>query len=224
LVLLGRAKDRKRLARQRREIDLERPLEQPGVGGDLVAGFEHDHVTRHQLARLDLAPPAFPDHRCLGREIALERLDCPLGLLLLHEGEKGVEDDDGNDRGGKDSGDADERQRACDPEQQGERVRELARKLPRPAPSAPAAEFVRPRGDEPSRSLALGESASTGFEMPEEDVDRLLRVTCGPIGLERTRHGHCCPGSPRHPDRASGLEPTTDAAFQHSHPAGGRSS
>ena len=57
---LRRAVDRLRLSGQRREVDLERPFEQPRVGRDAVPFREEEHVAGDELPRLDLLGPAVP--------------------------------------------------------------------------------------------------------------------------------------------------------------------
>ena len=65
------------------------------------------------------------EHERLLREVAAQRLDRPLGLPLLREGEDGVEHDHGEDRAAEHRRAADEGERGGEPEQERERVREL---------------------------------------------------------------------------------------------------
>jgi hypothetical protein len=63
-----------------------------------------------------------------GQEPAQE-LDGSLRLLLLHECEHGVEDDDRDDRSRDDHRSGDRRQACRQPQQQGQRVRELSEEI-----------------------------------------------------------------------------------------------
>jgi hypothetical protein len=49
------AVDRLGLAGERGEIDLDRPVEQAGVGGDSLTLVDDEHVARHELRGVDLA-------------------------------------------------------------------------------------------------------------------------------------------------------------------------
>ena len=147
------AVDRKRLARERRGVDLERAREQARVGRDGIALAYDDDVARHEDPRLDLAAlPITHDHRVLW-EIAAECLHGLACLLLLGERERGVECDDDDDGDRDDRAARDEREGSGTPEQEGERMRQLARK--RAGPRCPAAlhELVRPGGEQAARGL-----------------------------------------------------------------------
>ena len=65
---LGRAKDRLRLPRERRHVDLDRAFEQAGVGRDPIPLGQEQHVARNELARVDrLASPSRRTAACCGR-------------------------------------------------------------------------------------------------------------------------------------------------------------
>ena len=77
---LGVAIDGRRLAGQRRHVDLERSLEEPRVGGDPLALLDQQHVARDELGRRDPISSPVADHPCLRGEVGRKRLDRPLGL------------------------------------------------------------------------------------------------------------------------------------------------
>ena len=114
---LGGAICRERLARQHREVDLERALEQTRVSRDPIARFEQEHVAGDELAGIDLAVMALAHHLATRRQIPLQRLHGPFRLLLLEEGEERVQDDHGDDRRREHCRDGYEREPRGDPEQ-----------------------------------------------------------------------------------------------------------
>ena len=87
------AQHRLRLARQRREVDVERPFDQPRVRGDSLALLDEQYVAGHELGRMHERTLAVPANRGLLRQVRTQRLDRALGLALLRKGESGVEDD-----------------------------------------------------------------------------------------------------------------------------------
>ena len=166
--------DREGLARERGRVDLERACEQARIGRDAIA-FAHDHdVARHEVASFDLAAlPVAHDHRVL-REIAAERLHGLACLLLLGEGKRRVECDHDEDGDRDDGAAGDESKGSGAPQQQGERMRQLARKRARPRGPAALHELVR----------AGREQAASGLETRQTLVG-LWRVAGG------SRNGRC---------------------------------
>ncbi len=77
----GRLVDRHRLARQRRLVGREtRGLHDAQVGGDRVAGFDEEHVARHEVLRREYARVTVAPHarRCpTERTQCLDRSCCP---------------------------------------------------------------------------------------------------------------------------------------------------
>jgi hypothetical protein len=72
-------------------------LDDPGVGGDRVAGFEHQHVAGHELHDRDLAPFAVAhDPAHVGHQ-GTQRFRGAFGGVLLREPDDRVEDDDAQD-------------------------------------------------------------------------------------------------------------------------------
>ena len=91
--------------------------------------LDDEHVAGHELApRRQPCGGAVAQHRGAVGQVAGERLDRPLGLLLLDEGEGRVEDDDDDDRDGDGDDAGDPRQRGRRPQQQREGVGELVRR------------------------------------------------------------------------------------------------
>ena len=74
-----------------------RRVQQPGVGRDQVAGFQHDDVTDDDVCSGNRSDLAVAPYLGLGRGHALERRDRFLGLELLDKADDRVEDDDGED-------------------------------------------------------------------------------------------------------------------------------
>ena len=170
------ARDRLRLARERRRIDLHRARDQPRVGGEAIALADQQQVARHQLCDFDLDrlfPAPYPRPR---RQVLAQRLGGPLRLQLLGEGEDGVEDDHRDDRRrqGEDPGGGGKRR--GDPEQQRQRVGELQPQVAEVArPPAPL-DLVRPVLLEPPARLARGEAGAARPQMPEDQIEPLLGV------------------------------------------------
>ena len=175
-VGVGRAVDGLRLAGEGREVDLDAATEEACVGGDPVALADDDDVAGHERGRVDDADVAVANDGRLLREIALERLDSPARLPLLGEGEDGVEQDHRDDRRAEHRRARDEGETGRDPEQQGQRVDQLVEDLARPLAAPAAAQLVRPVGEEPARSLALGQPFRADAEIEQKSLDRLPRI------------------------------------------------
>ena len=169
-------RDRHRFARERGHVDLERPIEDAGVGRDPLALLQQEHVSGNELSRLDHGALSVAKDECLEREVLLERLHGFLGLLLLHEGEERIEPDHGDDRAGEDGGACYERERCRQPEQKRERVHELLDELLRPASFGSAFKHIRAVRDEPARGLAARKPPGAGSEVAEENLGELRGV------------------------------------------------
>ena len=105
---------------------------------------EQHHVAGHEHRRRDLRLGAVPPHARLRRQQLLERLGGALGLQLLRVGERGVQQDHRHDRERERPVAAGQRQRGRHPQQQRERMRELARQLTQPARLLGAGYLVGP--------------------------------------------------------------------------------
>ena len=153
---VGRAHHAGRLARQRGHVDFHGARDQAGVGRDAIALGDHQHIAADKLASLDLVPLPVTDYGGVGRQELLQRLDSALGLLLLDEGEPGVEDDH-DDHGDRHRGDARGRcQRRRPPEEQRQWMRELPSQLAWPVDLLSAFQLVRPVGDQAASGLSRG--------------------------------------------------------------------
>ena len=86
-------------------------------------------VARDELRRVDLGRLAVAAHAGEGRQVALQRLRRALGLKLLNKREDRVEDDDDDDGDRERHDPADDGEGRGRPEQQGQRVRELAQQV-----------------------------------------------------------------------------------------------
>jgi hypothetical protein len=173
---LGRPVGGERLPGQHREVHFERALEQAGVRRDPVARCEDEHIARDEAPGVYLTPAAVPHDRRPGRQVLLQSLHRPLGLLLLDEREHRVEHDHGDDRDSDRRRDRDERERRRNPQEKGKRMRELSSELPRPLPADASAQLVRAVDDEPPLRLAAREPAFRSLEMTKQHRQRSARI------------------------------------------------
>ena len=168
VVERGRAERRQRLARERREVDLERAAQQPGVGGDAIALLDHQDVAGHEPGGLDDLPLTVAHDGGVRRQVGLERLDRALGLALLRERERRVDDDHDDDRDRHRHDPRRPGQTRGRPQQQRQRVRELRRELPRPAPATAAPQLVGAVDDQPPRRLAVRQPPRPGAQVAQQ--------------------------------------------------------
>ena len=108
-------------------------LDQPAVGGHVVAGAHEDHVAGHDLLRRDHRGSTVAQDSDLVRKQTLQRRHRFLGAVLLPERKGAVDHNDSDDGDGErrhaltrhlDVGEECEERR--DPQQDGEEVRELS--------------------------------------------------------------------------------------------------
>ena len=173
---LGRAEHRLRLARHRRQIDIDCPIEQPGVRRDPIALLDQEHVAGHKRAGVDLLPTTVPEYVGLLGEVAPKGFDGLLCLALLDEGEEGVEQHDRHDRDCERGRTADQREHSGHPEQQRKRVYELLRELPWPARTPASRQLVGSVCDEPPISLAACKTLGAGAKIAQQSFDRFARI------------------------------------------------
>ena len=119
------------------------------------------------------------------RQVALEGLHRALGLPLLQEGERRVQEDDADDRRRQHGRARNKGQQGGDPEEERERMRQLAGHLAGPPPAGWTSELVRALGEEPPLGLAAREAAGGRSEMPQQQVGRLVQLEGGLSGAER---------------------------------------
>ena len=169
------ARDRGRLAGQRGDVHLDGALEQPRIRRDAVALVEQENVAGHEQPRLDHLAPAVAQDARLRREVERERLDRALGLPLLQERERRVEQDHADDRGRQHGRPGHEREQGGDPEEEREGMGQLAEQLAGPAAAAGARELVRALGQQPPLGLAAGEALRSRPQVPQEEADRLVQ-------------------------------------------------
>ena len=105
-----------------------------------------------------------------------ERLDRPLGLLLLGEREHGVHDDHGDDRDGENGRVRQPGEQCRRPQEQGQRVGELAHQLLRPRPPSAGDQLVRPGRHEAALRLTLRQSVAAGPKVSQQSLGRLAGV------------------------------------------------
>ena len=92
---------RQGLARQQRFVALQvLALQQPQVGRDAPAGFDHDDVAGHQLARVDLVSFAGADHRRPRLLQPPKRRRRPAGRIFLDSADHAVDQKHDADEGG----------------------------------------------------------------------------------------------------------------------------
>ncbi len=165
---------RLRFAGQGRFVDPQGlGLGQPQVGRDEVANRQHHEVSRDDLRRGDRDRRAVADDGSHGARQAAQGIHRPLGAVLLHEPDQGVEHDDGQDddrvlevadRGDDDGGNH---------EDEDHRARDLPREH-RPGRRRPALdELVAAVPGQPRRRVGPGQAApSVGAQGPDDRRNR----------------------------------------------------
>ena len=198
---------RHRFAGQHRRVDFDPAAQQPRVGGDPLALLDHQHIAGHQRPRLDHLVLTVAHHLGLSREELRERLDRSLGLHLLDEGERRVDQDHDDDRHRHRHDPRDPSKHRGRNQQQSERVSELPRQLARPATASPALELIGPELDQTPLRLARGEPVDAAPEMAHQKIDRFGRIRRGgywrrllghrPAHIRRRAHASdsACPGN-----------------------------
>ena len=187
---LGRAVDRLRLPGQRREIDVERPLEQPCVRRDPVTLRSRRTSPGTSVPRRPslAARPGAPAPAAGGsaRSASIARS----AWRSCDECEDGVEDESRPRSRRRVRRTTDEGESGREPEQKRQRVGELLHELARPADAAAPAEFVPPVDDQAALRLAAREAVRTRAQVAQKR-DRLAWVVLsGGLGFF-----HC--GSPK---------------------------
>jgi hypothetical protein len=138
------------------------------IGGQAVALRELHDIPGDEPRCRQLADRAVASHARGGRQELAKRLGGALGLDLLREGEYRVQHDHRDDRHRERRNAAYEGEHRGGPQQQRERVGELAREL------APAAGTLAPRYlvravlDEPPRRLAALQAAEARAQVTQE--------------------------------------------------------
>lgn len=145
---------RRRLPGQHGQVQFQRPVGQPGIGGNLVALFQENQVTRDEPGHIHRLPPPVTDDASLFGEVGRKRLDRPLGLVLLQQGEDGVHQDHGQDRPAQHRHPCHERQSARAPQKQRQRVQELSGEQPKQRAFLAPADLVGPVHRQPTNRLA----------------------------------------------------------------------
>ena len=140
----GRTGHRDGLPGQGGGVDLESARQDPPVGGDLVALLDQQHVSGHDLRRLDRHRFPVTQYHSPGGRVGLQCLDRPLGLQLLNEREDRVEDDDDQDRDGHRDNASQPGEPGRRPQQERERVGELPAQLTPDMAATPSAQLIRP--------------------------------------------------------------------------------
>ena len=131
---VGDTLDRRRLPAQGRGIDLHRPGQQAGVGGDPVALGQHEDVARHHLCRRDGPDLPVPPNLRERWQVATQGFDRAACLAFLDEREQGVQEDHGHDGPCQLRRPGDDGQHRREHEQHGQRLGELAGERSRPGP------------------------------------------------------------------------------------------
>ena len=164
------------LARQSGHVHLDGTVDQACVGREPVALGEQDEVPGHEGRRLHLHCPSRATDAGTGRQVTLEGLGGLLGLQFLDEGEDGVQDYD------RDDGDR-ERDRPCDDGSAAAAQRRSARgwvnwRANSRSLLLPSRRLISfgPCCSRRRAASLLGEALPTGSEMPEEQIQPLLRI------------------------------------------------
>ncbi len=96
---VGRAPFGPRFARERGQVHAEPDgVDQAGVGGDLLAFLQHQQVPADDGLAWNLMRVPAAEHPGGGGEELMERLNGAFRLVLLREGEQGVDDDHSDNR------------------------------------------------------------------------------------------------------------------------------
>ena len=142
LDLLG---DGKRLARERRLVDLERArLDEARVGRDPLAFADEQDVAGNHLLRRKLPPrPVAHDERGLGERLR-ERQDRAVGARFLPESERAVQHEDRRDRDPLARVADRHRDHGCDDQQRHQRIEQLVQREPEIRRSPATLRRVRP--------------------------------------------------------------------------------
>ena len=135
---VGDPLDRRGLPAQGRRVDLHRPGQQAGVGGDAVALGQHEDVARHHLCRGDGPDLPVPPDLRERWQVATQSFDRAACLAFLDEREQGIQQDHRHDGPCQLRGPGDDRQHRREHEQHGQRLGELAGERPRPGPGGAA--------------------------------------------------------------------------------------
>ncbi len=162
---VGAAVDRHRFPGQFRQIHLDTAGEQARVRADAVAFGDDKDISWHDTGRLDLGDLAVTHDLRSYRQIGGQCLHRLLGVPFLGERERRVDQDDDDDRD-RDRDDADHPgETGRGPQQQRQRVGELAGQIPSPAASASPPQHVRSVVDKTPFGLASGESGAAAAQI-----------------------------------------------------------
>ncbi len=188
---------RHRLAREGSLLDAEvHRLDEPHVGGHVVARLEQDAVAGHELAGGDGQGLPSPQHPRLGGGHLLERRQRLLGLRFLDHADHGVEDDDEDDRTRVDVLAKDDGYHRCHHQDDDEKVLELPEKQREEGRPGLLLQLVCPLRGQAPRSLLHGKAArgvhlqgggrrGGGKGMPGRADRRCRRVTAGGFFMSR---------------------------------------
>ena len=158
----------------------------------VALGQQHD-VAGHERAtpRTPRPVPSRRTRACGGRS-SLERLGRALGLQLLREGERRVQQDHGDDRRARASGCRWQRQRRRDPQQQRERVRRTGARA-RAAGSAFSVRVISlaPNCVQPPLRLARGQAFGACRDARSSESIRSCGIDRGSARMGHTVMGGC---------------------------------
>jgi len=147
-------------------------VDHPRVGRDDVPGLQDEHVARDELRGRDRPQLAAEHARVAGVEL-VPRRDEVLVVRLDAVPDRGIEQDDGLDRGSvHELAESGGHRRRADQEDR-RQVRELRREDPKPRAPRVAVHDVRPELASPARRLHLVEAVRTRAEPGEHAIGRL---------------------------------------------------
>ena len=186
----GRSQHRYRLARERREIDLNRAGQQPHVGRDPLALLQQHDISRDQLNRLNHPRRAVAKNGGVLGHVPRQRLDRALGLQLLNERERRVQNDHEHHRDPDGLAADQERQPSRQPQQQRQRMGQLTRKLTRPLHTAATSQRIRAVLNQPAVRLARGQAPRRRVQVTQQKRLRLEHLHPIEGTRRRRRRGH----------------------------------
>jgi hypothetical protein len=123
---ISRPKDGCGFAIEGRKVNLDVASKQASVRADPVSFLDEEHITGNKRSSFDFDALAITDHPRSLRQIRRECLDSALGLELLSEREKCVQDDDRSDRAREEVASIQERKSRGRRKQQSKWVGELS--------------------------------------------------------------------------------------------------
>ena len=166
----------KRLTGQRRQVHLQVTVDDPSVGADPIALGDHQHITGHQGAGLDLDLLTVPHDAGMGGQIGGQRLHRAFRLKFLNERKAGVQHDHRNDCRRKVRGARQPGQHGRDHQHQGQRVGDLLEQFTWPPSARTPQQLVGPIHEQPPLRLPAGQPQLRSSQVAKQQIQGLPRI------------------------------------------------